>query len=266
MKILIVFICLCAFSLNTFSQKLVNVVGETITVNSVSSLSGWSRNKIEVPLPENTTGYIYRITSFPKNNVNITDGLFSVLKSIPLAEIKIGASLAEYAINNSNGSAIDYFIFTNIEDLNAFYKKDNANWSSCKSFPNVINVCRTSNECLNRTIYFGFRNNNITEGLDVHIEVVAIQDENKSSFSNYGFKILNEATVTANFELSLDGSTWESYSLKPNYVEEFTFTKPAAVFKITTTGKGTVEYKINSNERYKIAWNVNKGIWDLYTY
>lgn len=261
-----ILVSLFLFWISASSQSFVNVLKETIVVNSVTSLSGWSRNKVEIDFPKNTIGYVYRLTAFPRNKVSMVDALFDVLKNVPISEVKIDASIAKFVVDNSNGSAIDYYIFTNPDDANAFYKKENNNWSSCKSFPNVISTCRSENGCLNTTIYFGFRNNNLSEGLDVHLEVVAIVDESITASSQYGFKIENQAGKDINFELSLNGKNWSSYSLKANYYEDFTFNQEYAFFKIFTTDKGFVEYKIQSSEKYKIIWNALKGIWDLNKY
>jgi hypothetical protein len=250
------------------AQKLVEVLHETITVNSTSAMSGYTRNTVEVQLPQGTIGYIYRISVFKKGGVSVGNGLLDLLSTVPIAEVKIGANLSKYVVNNANGGAVDYFIFTNQEDKNAFYGKRDDSWNSCKSYPNRVSSCLSSNECINRKIWFGFRNNNISQGLDVYLEVVAIVDEVKSQSSQttYGFKITNETTVVVNFQLSLDGINWQEFSLKPSYFNNYNFQQPEIFFRISTQGAGTAQYKIGYNDRYKIQYNPNKRMFDLFNY
>ena len=251
----------------TNAQKLVDVLHETLTVNSTTSMSGYTRNTVEVKLPKGTTGYIYRMSVFKKGGVNVGNGLLDLLSLIPIAEVKAGVNLSKYVVGNANGGAVDYFIFTTQEDKSAFYNKYDENWSSCKSYPNRVSSCISSDECINRTIWFGFRNNNVSQGLDVYLEVVAIVDEVKelANKTTYGFRITNETTSVMDFQLSTDGVNWNEHSLKPKYFNNYNFQQPEIYFRISTTDS-YLKYKIKYNDRFKIKYNQTKEIFDLYSY
>ncbi len=258
----VVFLCQIKF---LHSQKLVSVISETITVNSTTSMNGWTRNTVEVTFPKGTIGYVYRVSVFDLNSVNISDLLFDLLKQIPIEEIQVGASFAKYAVANANGHAIDYFILTTGDDRTAFYNKNDNNWSSCKSFLNRVNTCASSNECINSRIYFGFRNNNLTKGLDVYIEIVAIVDENNTQYYTYGYRITNESNTDLEFELSSDNVIWTKYSLRSAYFNNYNFNTHEIYFRISTNGSFK-SYKLDSSRKYKIAWNSNVSMWDLFSY
>jgi hypothetical protein len=260
----IIIIFLGFFLSNANAQELVNILQEKVTVNSTTSLNGWSRNTVEAKLPAGTIGYVYRLSVFKKDGVNVSTGLFDLLKMIPVKKIQIGANLSQFVINNSDGGAIDYFIFTTDKDKNAFYNKQDGNWYSCKSFPNRVSTCTYSDECINKTIWFGFRNNNLMQGLDVYIELAAIVDQLNSTNSMYGFQIINKTNVQVNFQLSINGINWFDYSLQSGYLNNYNFYKPDIFFRILTQGTGTAQYKINFSNRYKIEYNQAKRIFDLF--
>jgi hypothetical protein len=116
-------ILILILSAKSNAQQLVDVLKETISVNSISSMNGYSRNTAEIKFPKGTKGYIYRISVFNKGGVEVSNTLFEALKNIPVTEIKIGVTLTEHIIKNSDGQAVDFFIFTTDEDKDAFTQK-----------------------------------------------------------------------------------------------------------------------------------------------
>lgn len=253
-------------SLTAFSQELVDVLTEKITVNSSTSLNGWTRNTAEIRLPQGTTGFVYRISVFNKGNATVGSGLFDLIKSIPVTQIQLGANLAQYAVSNSDGGALDFFIFTTDEDKNAFRNKEALNWNSCKMFLNRVSSVAYSSECINRTIWFGFRNNNLTQGLDVLLEVAAIIDSRAQDQTTYGFTITNSTTNPIIFQLSVDGYKWQDYRLEPNYFANYNFRQPNIQFRMSTQGSQPVNYQLDYSYRYKIQFNQQKQIFDLFHY
>ena len=157
-----------------YAQELVQVTDETLTVNSVTAMTGYTRNKTEVTLPDRTSGYIYRISVFPKGTNPAGPSLFSLLKKLGSSNISLASSFAEYAIANNDNSSVDAFIFSSPDDANNFYAKKDGYWNACKSMPNRVSCCFATKECMGKEVYFGFRNNNIMKGLDVKLEVVAL--------------------------------------------------------------------------------------------
>lgn len=251
-------------SIKLFSQELVPVTDEIITVNSTSAINGYTRNRTEVILPERTIGYIYRISIAPKGANSSDDALFDLLSNVGSANISLASSFAKFAIKNNDNYAVDAFIFNNVYDADNFYSKNDNNWSSCKSMPNRVSCCFATKECIGRTIYFGFRNNNIMKGLDVRIEVVALVDKTSETDYKYSYTINNSTNQELKYRISVDGITWQEKQLRNGYQEIYTFNQNAIYFNISTKDK-VISYKLTPNERYKLFLN-STGVWDLMRY
>ena len=264
MKIIYLIACLILMPHILFSQGYGRQFNQTVAVNSATSLNGYTRNKIEVTLPGNTIGYILRISTFKKGYSKESSDLFSLLEKIPASEIALGASVAQFAIANNDGNNIDAFIFSNMYDADNFYAKEDGKWSSCKDMHNMVNTCFYENSCLNRTVYFGFRNNNIREGLDVHLEIVPVIDNGQNK-SCYTYSINNTTDKELKYFISVDKIKWESVSLHAGYLHNHTIKQPYLFFRIVTNDK-PIEYKITPDQRHKIIWNATKNAWDLVHY
>lgn len=260
---LLFFLLLTSFQLS-HAQKLVDVTNEILTVNSQTAMNGYTRNVTEIQLPKGTTGYTYRISVARRGGRYAGNSLLSLLQAMPITQLGMGANLAQFAINQSDGSQIDFFIFTTQQDKDAFFTKSE-NWSYCRSFLNRVNTCGYVDKCLNETVWFGFRNNNFSQGLDVRLEVVALVDE-QSSDQTYSFEISNKTTADMRFEVSADGLDWRPCLLRTNYTGRFKFTRPSVTFRMTSETGEFVRYKIYSTERYAIKWSESKQRWDLFNY
>lgn len=248
------------------AQKLVKVTDQNIIVNSMTALSGITRNKADVVLPENTQSYIYRITITSKGTTDNSPALFEALKAIGGSNIAIGVELAEQAIKNNDNSAVDAFIFTNTFDADNFLAKNEKNWSSCKFLLNRGNCCFGTNECLGKTVYFGFRNNNIRTGIIVRLEVVALVDTTTQIGSKYAYTINNTTDKELKFFVSPDNIHWEQIILRSGYLQNFSFTEQEIYFKIQTDMQKISIHKLSPNERYKLVWNSLQMKWDLARY
>ena len=245
-----------------FSQEFVQVLDQTVTVNSTTSISGYTRNTISAILPEKTIGYIYRISISPKgSNGQANDALFNLLKSYSPSSILFGISLAQFAVKNSNNTAVDAFIFDNTFDADDFYTKKDNNWGACKSMPNLVNCCYTTKECIGKNIFFGFRNKNISQGLDVKLEIVALVDNSRKNSYSYSYTIQNTTQQELKYFISSDNINWQEQTLRSGYKQTFTFEQSEIFFKIYTDNRIFVQYKITPENRYEIIWNNNK--WDL---
>ena len=264
-KFLLIFFLQIVFLNAIYSQQLVPLTDETITVNSTTSLTGITRNKVEVTIPENTKAYIYRISIFKKGESNSDNSLFDLLQKFGTSNISLASSLAQFAVRNNDNIAVDAFIFSNSYDAQGFVDMQDGTWSHCKEMRNRVNCCFSSKECLGRKLYFGFRNNNIMQGLDVKLEVVALIDSGSSNFT-YSYSITNSANRELKFMLSEDQENWTSKTLRPGYTLPFSLPESNIYFKIYTDQFRFVLYKINPDERYQILWNNNKNSWDLSRY
>jgi len=254
------------FTLNLSAQELVQVTDETLTVNSTTSITGNSRNKTEVTLPEKTKAYIYRISIFPKGKGAVNNSLFDLLKQIGGANISIATSFAQFAIKNNDNASVDAFIFNNTYDADNFYSKKDGNWSACKSMTNRVSCCFSTNECMGRQIFFGFKNNNIMQGLDVKLEIVALIDTSLRSDYKYSYTIDNSANKELKYLISTDNLNWQETSLRDGYQKIYTFEQKEIYFKIKTDNFKFSAYKLTPNERYRIFWNTKLAKWDLMRY
>ncbi|RZJ71450.1 hypothetical protein [Flavobacterium sp.] len=247
-----------------FSQELIQVTDETLTVNSVSAINGHTRNTAEITLPEKTKGYIYRISVTPKGSNALSNSLFDLLQTIGSTNISLTSSFAKYAIKNGDNNSVDAFIFDNVVDANNFLNKRDGHWSLCKSMLNRVSCCFASQECIGRKVYFGFRNNNAMQGLNVRLEIVALVDQSLSANYKYSYPISNTTDKEVRYLISTDNINWEEIQLRNGYKFSHLVSVAELYFKITTLRK-SVAYKITPNERYKIYWNTN-GYLDLTRY
>lgn len=248
------------------AQQLVQVSDEVITVNSSTSLTGYTRNKTEVLLPEKTIGYVYRISVFPKGSVSVGTTLFDLLDAVGGTNISLASSFARFAITNNDSNSIDAFIFNNTYDADNFFSKNDGNWSSCKSLMNRGSCCFATKECLGNKIYFGFRNNNIAQGLDVKIEIVALVDINSTSIYKYSYSINNKTNIELKYFVSLDNVNWQENTLRSGYLQNFSFSQREIYFKIVSNNFNTKAYKLAADERYQLFWNDKELCWDLSRY
>jgi len=76
----------------------------------------------------------------------------------------------------------------------------------------------------------------------------------------------NASNQTLNFD-TLDPArgTWRAQQVYPNQDKSFTLSPGVATakFRISTSGRGYVEYDVVAGNRYRIVWDGKKGVWDL---
>lgn len=179
------------------------------------------------------------------------------------ANVSLSTSLAQFAIRNNDNTAVDAFIFNNTYDSENFYSKKDNNWSACKSMMNRVNCCFSTKECIGKEIFFGFRNNNIWQGLDVKLEIVALVDTSLKVDYKYSYTIDNGSGKELRYFLSIDNINWQETSLRNGYQQVFTVEQKVIFFKIKTDDFKFSMYKLIPNERYRIFWNRNLYKWDL---
>lgn len=245
------------------SQELIQVIDETLVVNSSTAIGGNTRNKTEVTLPEKTKAYIYRISIFPKGESSIANSLFDLLQQMGGANVAMASSFTQFAIKNSNNNAVDAFIFNNTYDSDNFYAKRDESWSACKSMANRVNCCFSTKECIGKQVFFGFRNNNITQGLEVKLEIVAVVDNSMEADYKYSYTIENPTGRDLKFQISTDKTNWKDYNLRDGYKQIFTFEQQEIYIRIYTDRLKFSSYKLGPNDRYRIIWNTVLQKWDI---
>jgi hypothetical protein len=261
-KLFILFTCFIVSSSRTSGQSLVEITNETLTVNSTSNMTGNTRNKADVKLPENTIKYIYRISVLPKGDATVANSLFDLLQTAGPASVKVASSFAQYAIGNNDNLSVDAFIFNNVYDAEKFYNKE-SDWGACKSLMNRVSCCFATSDCIGQQVFFGFRNNNIMQGLDVKLEVVALVDTSSASTSKYSYTIENGTGREISYYISLDNVNWKQVSLRDGYQHNPTVEQSTLYFKLVTNTSKSVLYTLRPNERYKIVWNEGTQRWDI---
>lgn len=82
------------------------------------------------------------------------------------------------------------------------------------------------------------------------------------------YQLYNQSNQTLSFQ-TMDSvrRTWMQQSVYPNETKAFTFSPGIkdGKIRVTTPGRGYVEYDVRSGWKYKILWNAGKGMWDLRT-
>jgi len=129
--------------------------------------------------------------------------------------------------------------------------------------PNRTNCCFESDECINNRIFFGFRNNNIAQGLNVRLEVIAFIDD--STGDKFSYTITNSTPNEVKYFVSTDNTNWEESLLRSGYHMIYNNSLKEFYFK-TVSNKKTAAYKILPNERYKIVIDNQTGKLDLIRY
>jgi len=258
----------------SYSQKLVDIISEDIVVNSRTHVGGNTRNVIEVNFPQGTIGYVYRVSVFDIGDSHVSDMLFDLLSQIPVKSIQVGANMLKFVANNHNGEAVDYHILTSEQEKTAFINKDDDKWSACESFLNRISTCASLNKCIAGKVYFGFRNNNISDGLKVHFEIVALVDEangsstditsNNSAATLYTYQVENRSNYDINFELSSDGINWLPYYLSSKTNQNYENNTSTLYFRISTNGSSFKTHVLNPNSKYKVEWSGAESVLDLF--
>lgn len=239
---------------DSYSQVYQKAFEEILPLQSLSTFVGYSRNLVAVTLPDNTTSFIYRVTVYPKGEADRNQNLLlNALQKVPTDQIPLDTLLPEYAIHDRDKYYIDGFIFVTPEDASYFYSKRDKRWKACKSHLEFKNFCRSNKECLKKQLAFGFRSNNITEGVEIKLEVVAIVDT--SMKVTYTYSLLNLTGVGLKFLISLDNKTWQPKTLQLDELQSFACNKSEIFLKIFTTKDSYVAYKLLPQEKYQILVN-----------
>lgn len=89
---------------------------------------------------------------------------------------------------------------------------------------------------------------------------------NVSTNEDNKFFIRNTNTNKSNFDLSVDKSSWTSFSLDGLNKGDYWFPgQQQGFFRITTDNGKRKVYKVEAGSKYKIEWNTTERCWDLYT-
>lgn len=244
--------------LDCAAQEYVSVLDQSFVVHSSGNMflnsNSSTRNVIPVPLPAKTLGYIYRVSS-AKGNTGQGDKLMSLLKTVAPKQVVMEAALVQFALNYSDGGAVDLFAFSDVADANYFLRKQDNSWRVCWSSMGVINTCFATSQCLGNGVYFGFRNNNLATPVNVHLEVVAIVDTSSQAISATGYTITNGTNQGVSYLISADKLNWQRYSMMTGDVQSLTLNQTQLYIRVVNGFFNFVTYPIQPGRRYRIVYN-----------
>lgn len=250
-----------------FSQKLVDVLNETITVNSKTAINGKTRILTSARIPIGAKSYIYRITITKKGGMTTGSTLFTLLTNMKNRKVAYAAALTELAITNNDNNSIDAFIFHSSYDADNFLVEKDKDWDACQALLSVKNSCRLVDNCIGQNIYFGFRNNNFMQGLDINIEIVALIDEKPKKIYKSTFGIINASGYDIVFDLSKDGKNWRTTSpVKTNHRVFYTFDQSCYYMRVVTSQTVMKYMTLYPNERYEIIWDSKNNFFTIQRY
>ena len=248
------------------AQTLVPVTDEILTVNSSTAMVGITRNSTEVRLPTNSKSYVYRITVIPKGRSAGGTSLFDLLKMSGDPTLAVTGSVAKFAVSNGDNSAVDAFIFTNSDDNASFMSKRDGDWTPCRQMLNRGNCCFSTTSCMGQHVFFAFRNNNVMQGLNVRVEIVALTDDASVGEQKYSYTITNATDREIKYQIKDNSTDWREMRLSNGYTQNMTGTSPYMYITIQTDAFKKVSYRIESGVRHKIIWNQLAAKWDLVRY
>jgi hypothetical protein len=81
--------------------------------------------------------------------------------------------------------------------------------------------------------------------------------------------VINDTGIAVRFQLSCDDeddeSTWEVFSLAAAHNATYNCGSDPRVWIRISTEQRRVQYKLETNRRYRIAWNAEKKLWDIFS-
>ena len=255
---------ICSFA---FSQKIMDVLHRSVTVNAQAELDGSTTNLLDFSIPKGTQAYVVRLSFFKMNEIKITDKLIDLLKAHPELAIKPATDFSVINATNGSGTA-DFYVFTSAKDADAFSQGEDRKFPFCKEFPKTTNLTFATEECLTSRVWFGFKNNHLTRNFDIMVEVVALVDEDQGMISQSlnSYKITNNTTAQVKFSLSPDGINWLEYALESGEVKDYNYNEAQLFMKLPTPNVGISQFKIQPTQKYKVSYNAGKGNLELQGY
>ena len=276
MKTILSFAFILGIFTSSFGQiSYVSVLNEKLTVNSITNVTArYRRNAAEFSLPVGTIGFIYRISVFQAGKVNMTNQLTDLVKNLPIQDVryKIAAQVGSYALQGANNESIDYFIFQNQADKTQFLKDGIEGINTCSSHAQRNNVAKYSDDCIQKKMYLGFQNKNLSQGLDVQLEVVAVVEKREvgvkfipkiPAFSTFSIK--SNCGLLTRIEISKDGETWNEYTLESNQSTTFRSVGNKSFIRISTLlGRDfLLEKQAVSSGNYALIFDKKNEKWTL---
>jgi hypothetical protein len=188
---------------SSYAQRYESLKNEVIELGP-RKIDDNSRNYVEVSLPKNTEGYMFRVSLFRKDKgVKMKDTLSFRLRDVAPEDIVLNDTLGEYTQRQLNTESIDFYIVPTLEDAKAF--KERKMFNSCLRMPDMVNFTYSTDTCVSGSdkAYICLRNKNVKKDLMVALEVIAIVKEaeprwsaerKKSMFELFSNKVVDICT------------------------------------------------------------------------
>ena len=79
--------------------------------------------------------------------------------------------------------------------------------------------------------------------------------------------LVNSSSGLLRFELSCDKSNWDTHGLSSNVSKSYQVCSDVKhiFIRLSTNGRPGVQYRLQGQQRYRLAWNEEKGEWDVFT-
>jgi hypothetical protein len=79
--------------------------------------------------------------------------------------------------------------------------------------------------------------------------------------------LVNSSGAPLRFELSCDKSNWDTHGLSANASKSYEVCRDVThiFIRISTNGRPGVQYRLQGQQRYRLAWNKEKDEWDVFT-
>lgn len=162
---------------------LVNVMDSKVLVNSQTNMDNPNKTVVDFTIPENTIKWTYWIgvgeeglQAFRQDKTNFIKNGSKLIGSIePLAGLAFGVISMTHA---NVGENVKYFYLPSLSDAQKF--KSGQSFMQFKS-GNVITDFGLMNyeEIQNRRYYLGLENDNLMQGIEVNVKILAVVVNNK---------------------------------------------------------------------------------------
>ena len=226
-------------------------------VNSVTSLSGNTRQVIPIKLPPNTIKWYYTFSaSRDINDVREVQQNYNLLSKLSYLIDESGtcAKAINYLGTPPGTNYCDVYLLSSYDDVSKFESKediisDGFTYHRPASQENYVSGTKevTHPSHIRQTQYLGFRNNSMSYGIDVSLQVVAIVSKNdEASWTTEQkdelYKSLRKELIKSGLRKQLDDDTIDTYvgCIMKKLTKKYSLEKLQALaeYEITEVFKG----------------------------
>jgi hypothetical protein len=253
-------------TLNANAQKMLQeVIVDYVNIvpnNLVNKVIAQNR-PIKVSLLKGTSTTFYRITVFQPEKVNTYTRFYETLRLVnPDKLVKEGYDFSKHVLTANGNFDVDVQFFTDAVAANKFL--DGKEASPCFKIDSTKSTAGVLNGCLGQALFVAVKPRQKGELGSIKVELVALSDVIEDPINDrFPFSIQNELNGEVVYEISGDRSTWQAFYLPTKKRAEFKLADTQVYMRVSTVGKITEEYKIDSGKKYRFYMNKEKKSLDL---